>query len=376
MMSLDALFEQSHIFHRSFSKKPLYVASASGLILTLDSSSQILDATGGPAVACLGHNQSEEVFLFRDTSPGGTCTAILCLGMSPSWTLATHTDASFPEKALGPGTVAALFAETIAGSTLACVLAVPGYFQAMRGVCDKYGALLVLDEVRTLTFAKNQLTGYRYCVVWEEAVQCMCADIQTVGKSLGGSFIPLSSILDHQDIFEVVANVSGSLAGGHTPQAHPVACASALTVQRIVSRDNLLENIRTMGALLEKLLREFIEPLLLVGNVRGRGLFWAVECMLDRETQTPFHLDDDFSCKIKDTGLDVGLNVPSNMGFVGMQKIDTAAITPPYIVTETEIRTIVELLKIAIERVSEPYLAARRHAQVPSVLQERVQPWL
>lgn len=123
-----------------------------------------------------------------------------------------------------------------------------------------------------------------------------------------------------------------------------------------------------MGALLEELLKSTIEPLPLVGNVRGRGLFWAVEFIFDKENRTPFPLDDDFSCKIKDAALDMGLNVLSNMGFAGMHKIDTAAITPPFVVTEAEIRKIVELLKIAIDRVSEPYLVARRHKHIAAAL--------
>jgi adenosylmethionine-8-amino-7-oxononanoate aminotransferase len=58
-MLLDPFFEKSHIFHRSLNKKPLHVVAADGLMLTLDDGSQIIDATGGPAVACLGHNQPD-----------------------------------------------------------------------------------------------------------------------------------------------------------------------------------------------------------------------------------------------------------------------------------------------------------------------------
>ncbi|RDW80105.1 hypothetical protein BP6252_04743 [Coleophoma cylindrospora] len=457
-MSLDAFFQDSHIFHRSFSKKPLHVASANGLTLTLDSGKQLLDATGGPAVACLGHNQPEVAqaittqlqkvgYLFSGggysessteelaafilkNRPGGLSKAIFLnsgseatdttiklitqfwhakgepqrcnfiarkqsyhgntLGglaisghqsrrqmyshfmpsnvsfVDPCYAyrckLAGETDAEYVERlkqqldnefqALGPNTVAAFFAETIAGSTLACVPAVPGYFQAVREICDKYGALLVLDEVMCGMGRSGTVHAWE-----QEGIRG--PDIQTIAKSLGGGFVPISAVLVHQHIFDVVANVSGSLAGGHTFQAHPVACASALAVQKIIARDNLVSNVREKGALLADLLEKEIAPLPLVGNIRGRGLFWAVEFMLDRENMIPFPMDDDFSSKVKDAGLEVGVNVLSNMGFAGMHKIDTAAITPPFIVTEEEIVKIVELLKVAIEKVSEPYLAAR-----------------
>jgi len=114
-----------------------------------------------------------------------------------------------------------------------------------------------------------------------------------------------------------------------------------------------------MGDLLARLLQREITPLPLVGDVRGRGLFWAVEFMLDKEKRIAFPLDDDFSSKIKDAALNLGLNVLSNMGFAGTYKVDSAAITPPFIVTEPEIVQIVQLLKEAIETVSAPYLAER-----------------
>jgi adenosylmethionine-8-amino-7-oxononanoate aminotransferase len=180
-------------------------------------------------------------------------------------------------------------------------------------------------------------------------------DIQTVGKSLGGGFIPLPVILVHQKIFDAIATESGALAGGHTFQAHPVACAAALATQKIIQRDNLLQNLR-MGSLLEHLLKEHIAPLPLVGNIRGRRLFWAVEFMLDKERKIAFPMDDDFSSKVKVAALSCGVNVLCNMGFAGMYKIDTAAMTPPFTVTEPELVEAVTRLKMAIEIVSKQYL--------------------
>ncbi|EXJ84576.1 hypothetical protein A1O3_05246 [Capronia epimyces CBS 606.96] len=457
-MSLDPFFQDSHIFHRSFSHKPLHVVAADGLTLTLDDGRKILDVTGGPAVACLGHNQPEVAkavldqlskvgylfsgggysesateelasLLLKDT-PGGLSKAIFLnsgseatdatiklvvqywntrgqpqrrnfiarkqsyhgntlggLSMSghqsrramyadfmtdrvsfvdPCYAyrckLDNETDEMYVQRlkqqlddefqALSPDTVAAFFAETIAGSTLACVPAEKGYFQAVREVCDKYGALLVLDEVMCGMGRSGTMHAWQ-----QEGIRG--PDIQTIGKSLGGGFIPLSAVLVHQQIFDSIANGSGALAGGHTFQAHPVSCAAALQVQKIIRRDNLLENVRRMGVVLENLLKTEIAPLPLVGNVRGRGLFWAVEFMLDKSTRTPFPLGDDVSTRIKDAALEEGVNVLSNMGFAGMHKIDTAAITPPFTVTEGELVEAVQRLKRAIVRVSKPYLAAR-----------------
>jgi adenosylmethionine-8-amino-7-oxononanoate aminotransferase len=198
-------------------------------------------------------------------------------------------------------------------------------------------------------------------------------DMQTVCKSLGDGFIPLSAVLVHQKIFDAIATESGVLAGGHTFQAHPVACAAGIATQKIIQRDNLLENVTRMGSLLEHLLQEHIAPLPLVGNIRGKGLFWAVEFMLDKERKIPFPMDDDFSSKVKDVALSFGVNVLCNMGFSGMHKIDTAARTPPFTatvtVTEPELVEAVTRLKTAIEIVSKQYLVdSRLKVEIGAVL--------
>jgi adenosylmethionine-8-amino-7-oxononanoate aminotransferase len=79
--------------------------------------------------------------------------------------------------------------------------------------------------------------------------------------------------------------------------------------------------------------------------------------MQDTENMTPFPLNDDFSSKVKDAALECGVNVLCNMGFAGMHKIDTVAMTPPFIITEGELAEAVNRLKKAIQVVSEPYLS-------------------
>jgi adenosylmethionine-8-amino-7-oxononanoate aminotransferase len=124
-----------------------------------------------------------------------------------------------------------------------------------------------------------------------------------------------------------------------------------------------------MGSLLEHLLQEHIAPLPLVGNIRGKGLFWAVEFMLDKERKIPFPMDDDFSSKVKDVALSFGVNVLCNMGFSGTHKIDTAAIAPPFTVTEPELVEAVTRLKTAIEIVSKQYLVdSRLKVEIGAVL--------
>lgn len=160
----------------------------------------------------------------------------------------------------------------------------------------------------------------------------------------------------NERIFNALANGSGTLAHGHTFQAHPTACAAAVAVQKIIQRENILSKVREMGIVLETELREQVDTLPFVGDIRGRGLFWAVEFMANPATKHPFSLASNFSNRIVDTAMEMGLNILGNLGKTGEYDVEFVITSPPYIVTETEIRQIVRMLKEAILSVSREYV--------------------
>lgn len=180
-------------------------------------------------------------------------------------------------------------------------------------------------------------------------------DIQMIGKALGGGFVPLSGVLLRQKVFDGIAGGTGVLMHGHTFQAHPTACAAALAVQRIIKRDAILDNVKSMGQYLEFELRQQLGHLPYVGDVRGRGLFWAVEFILDTRNKTTFPREHNFSNRIVEVAAEMGLNVLGNLGKTGELDVELVIISPPYIVTEAEIKAIVQLLRNAIEAVTEEY---------------------
>lgn len=151
---------------------------------------------------------------------------------------------------------------------MGCVPAVPGYFQAMKRVCDKYGALLILDEVMSGMGRSGTLHA------WQQ--EGVVPDIQTIGKGLGGGYAPVSGLLVGNKVVDVLDRGTGVFRNGHTYQGHPISCAAALAVQRTIKEQNLLENIREMGALLESLLKSRLSNHPNVGDIRGKGLFWGV----------------------------------------------------------------------------------------------------
>lgn len=180
-------------------------------------------------------------------------------------------------------------------------------------------------------------------------------DIQMIGKALGGGFVPLSGVLLRQKVFDGIAAGTQVLAHGHTFQAHPTACAAALAVQRIIRRDGVLDNVKAMGRYLESELRQQLARLPYVGDIRGRGLFWAVEFLLDTTTKTPFPREHNFSNRIVGVAAEKGLNVLGNLGKTGKLDVELVIISPPYIVLKTEINSIVDLLKNAIGIVTDDY---------------------
>lgn len=155
---------------------------------------------------------------------------------------AAELDQKFCE--LGPDTVIGFVCEPISGAALGCVLYVSGYLAAMKAVCKKYGALFILDEVMCGMGRSGTLHAWQAENSDAQGYNCVL-DIQAIGKGLGGGYQPIARVLIAHEIVRVLKDGSGAFLHGQTYQAFPVACAAALTVQRIIERDNLLENVRT-----------------------------------------------------------------------------------------------------------------------------------
>ena len=160
-------------------------------------------------------------------------------------------------------------------------------------------------------------------------------------------------------MFDAIERGSGTLVHGHTFQAHPTACAAAIEVQRIIARDNLLENVREMGSLLDAELKTQLAESPFVADVRGRGLFYAVEFMLNPASRRPFDRDANYSNRVVEAARSLGLNILGNLGDTGEYHVEHVILSPPYIVNAEEIKEIVRRLKAAIEIVDREYLTLR-----------------
>jgi adenosylmethionine-8-amino-7-oxononanoate aminotransferase len=253
--------------------------------------------------------------------------------------LAAELEAEFQR--LGPDTVAGFVAEPVVGATAGCVTAPPGYFRAVREVCDRHGALLILDEV----MCGMGRTGTRHA--WEQ--EGIAPDIQAVAKGLGGGFLPIGAVLVSGQIVETIEAGSGAFQHGHTYLAHPLACAAALEVQRVIREDDLLVNVAAMGQRLEDRLVERFGNHHHVGDVRGRGLFRAIELVTDRATREPFDPALQLHARIKREAFARGLACYPAGGTVDGKRGDHVLLAPPYIVAPDEIDIIVERLGEAVD---------------------------
>ena len=253
--------------------------------------------------------------------------------------LADELEAEFQR--LGPDSVAAFCAETVVGATTGCVAALPGYFPAMRAVCDRHGALLILDEV----MCGMGRTGVQHAWMDEGVVP----DIQVIAKGLGGGYQPIGGILITATIIDALRAGTGSFQHGHTYQAHPVACAAALAVQRVVRDDALIDNVAAMGAHLAAGLTERLGNHRHIGDIRGRGLFQAIELVADRASKAEFDPDLRMHDRVKQAAFDRGLAIYPMGGTIDGRRGDHIVVAPPYIATAADIDAIVARLGDAVD---------------------------
>lgn len=253
--------------------------------------------------------------------------------------LAAELEAEFQR--LGPENVAAFLAEPVVGATAGCVAAPPGYFRAVREICDRHGALLILDEVMSGMGRTATLHA------WEQ--EGVSPDLQAIAKGLGGGYQPIGGVLASGRVVAAIRDGSGAFMHGHTYLAHPMACAAALEVQKVIRDEDLLANVRAMGDRLEERLQERFGNHRHVGDIRGRGLFRAIELVQDRASKAPFDPSLKLNARIKSAAFERGLACYPGGGTVDGQRGDHVLLAPPYIVRPGEIDTIVAILGEAVD---------------------------
>ena len=242
---------------------------------------------------------------------------------------------------LGPETVIGFVAETVVGATAGALAPAPGYFRRIREICDRYGILLILDEV----MCGMGRTGSLFACEQDG----VAPDIVAVAKGLGGGYQPIGAMLVARPIAEAIRSGSGAFQHGHTYLGHPVACAAALAVQTTIENQGLVAEVARKGAYLDGLLRQTFQEHPHVGDIRGRGLLIGIELVENRASKAPFAATRQMHARVKREAMARGLLVYPSGGTVDGVHGDHILVAPPYIVQESEMDTIAEVLRRAID---------------------------
>ncbi|MDU8929597.1 aspartate aminotransferase family protein [Alisedimentitalea sp. MJ-SS2] len=244
---------------------------------------------------------------------------------------------------LGADEVMAFVAEPVVGATMGAVPAVEGYFKRIREICDKYGVLLILDEV----MCGMGRTGHLFACEAEG----VAPDILCIAKGLGAGYQPIGAMLCSKTIYDVIGAGSGFFQHGHTYMGHPVACAAGVAVVNAILDRGLLDAVRERSGQLFSALSARFSQHPHIGDIRGRGLFVGLEVVQDRETKRPFNPQDKLAARIKSAAFDAGLVCYPMSGTRDGKHGDHVLLAPPFIMTETQVDELVNKIDLAVGRV-------------------------
>ena len=242
---------------------------------------------------------------------------------------------------LGGDSVIAFVAETVGGATQGAVTPVPGYLRGVRELCSRHGILLILDEV---------MCGMGRCGTLHACqAEGVVPDLLVIAKGLGGGYQPIGAVLAQAHVVGAFAKGSGMFQHGHTYIGHAMACAAALAVQRVIRRDGLVQRVQQQGQGLRQRLQAAFGQHPQVGDIRGRGLFQAIELVVDRASKAPFDPALKLHARIKAAAMAEGLMVYPMGGTIDGRQGDHVLLAPPFIVSDDELDLIVQRLARAVD---------------------------
>jgi len=195
-------------------------------------------------------------------------------------------------EASGPENVVAVIAEPVVGTALGAATAPRGYFRGLRAICDRYGLMLILDEVMCGVGRTGSFFAYE-----QDDVR---PDILVMAKGLGAGYQPIGAALITQAVFDAFDTAAESFQHGHTYIGHATACAAGLAVLEKIDREGLLGRVQRRAAYMFDRLAERLGQNPHVADIRGRGLFAAVELVADRAAKTPFAAERRIAQRLKE----------------------------------------------------------------------------
>jgi adenosylmethionine-8-amino-7-oxononanoate aminotransferase len=242
----------------------------------------------------------------------------------------------------GPKRVAAFIGESVGGATLGAVVPPAGYWPRIREICDRYGLLLIADEV---------MAGFGRTGTWFALEHFDTRpDVMAMGKGATGGYFPLAITTVEAADVDAIRRAHGDFSHGGTYSHHAVGTAVALAVLRYLETHELVTAAAERGAYLGRRLEESLAGLPCVGDVRGLGLLWAVEFVANRRTKEPFPREQAFGRRVWSLAFEQGAVFYPGSGSVDGWRGDHLLIAPPFVVNEAQIDTFVDILAQAAGR--------------------------
>lgn len=246
--------------------------------------------------------------------------------------------------AAGPERVCAVLIEPVVGAAGAALMPVSNYLVELRKLCDRYGILLIFDEV----MCGLGRTGYLHA----GDADSVTPDMRVVAKGLASGYQPLSAVYVSQEITHTFVEQGADFRHGFSFMAHPVACAAALAVQKIINEKKLIENAHCTGEFLLALIREKTKCFPYIGDVRGRGLMIGIEMVADRQTKQLLPKVLQVHERIRKLCYDAGLLVYPQASAPSGEIGDTILLVPPLILDRQGAVEIVDKLTTALGELS------------------------
>lgn len=241
----------------------------------------------------------------------------------------------------GPDTVAAFLLEPIIGTTATATVPADGYFQRVREICDQYDILLCCDEVITGFGRTGKNFAVEHFGVTPDLISC--------AKGLGGGYVPIGAVIAHKRVVEAFSNGSGRLVHSYTFGGMPLVCAGANAVLTYLEKNHLVERAGTAGQVFMEKLKAKLEPLPIVGEIRGKGLLIGVELVQNKETKEPFDPSRGVAGRVAEYCFQQGVILLSGViGTADGVAGEALQLSPPFVIDQEEMDTVVEVLHDAL----------------------------
>ncbi|MGV8984702.1 MAG: aspartate aminotransferase family protein [Cypionkella sp.] len=239
----------------------------------------------------------------------------------------------------GPDTVLAFIQEPIGGASTGALVPPVGYMAAVREICDRFGVLLIHDEVMSGGGRTGQFMAAQHWGV--------DPDIIVISKGFGAGYAPLGAMIAHQRLIGPVL-AAGGFQHGHTYAGNPLACAAGLAVLEEIETGGLMQNATRIGSLLKTRLQDLMQRFDFIGDVRGEGLLLAFELVSDRQTMQPLPKGLNAHVELVELAYAEGLIIYSRRTRDGIEG-DHFLVCPPMITTEAQVEEIITMLTAALD---------------------------